>query len=86
MNIVSASPLEDDGEGIIESEELIQSDPDPWFKHLNTLWDVRFEQPEPPTEEKMTQINLKNEANPKPIFIIESLSPSKKEDLLHLIR
>ena len=34
----------------------------------------------------MTQINLKDEANPKPIFISESLSPSKKEDLIQLIR
>jgi len=41
--MVSSSHLEDDGEGIIESEELIQSDSDPWIKHLNTLWVVRFE-------------------------------------------
>jgi len=34
----------------------------------------------------VTQINLENEANPKPIFISESLSPSEKEDLIHLIR
>jgi len=33
----------------------------------------------------MIQINLENEANPKPIFISESLSPSKKEDLICLI-
>jgi len=34
----------------------------------------------------VTQINLEDEANPKPIFISESLSPSEKEDLMHLIR
>ena len=34
----------------------------------------------------MTQINLRDEANPKTIFISESLSPSKKEDLIHLIQ
>ena len=34
----------------------------------------------------MTQINLGDEANPKPIFISESLSPSEKEDLIHFIR
>jgi len=34
----------------------------------------------------VTQINLGDEANPKPIFISESLSPSEKEDLINLIR
>jgi len=34
----------------------------------------------------VTQINLGDEANPKPIFISESLSPSKKEDLEYLIQ
>ena len=32
-----------------------------------------FEQREPPTEDKVTQINFGDEANPKPIFISESL-------------
>jgi len=49
VNMVSASHLENNGEDIIESEELIQSDSDPWIKHLNTLWDIRFEQCKPPT-------------------------------------
>ena len=30
----------------------------------------------------MTQINLEDDANPKPIFISESLSPFNKEDLI----
>jgi len=49
---------------------------------LNTLWDVRFEQRELPT---VVQINLRDEANPKPIFISENLLSSEKEDLIHLI-
>jgi len=32
------------------------------------------------------QVNLRDEANPKPIFISESLSPFEKEDLIQLIR
>jgi len=84
--MVSTSHLEDGGEDFVESEELIQSDSDPWIKHLNTLWDIRFEQREAPTKDKVTEINLGDEANPKPIFISESLSPSEKEDLIHLIR
>ena len=34
----------------------------------------------------MTQVNLGDEANPKPIFISESVSPSEKEELIQLIR
>jgi len=61
-------------------------DIDLWIKHLNTIWDIRFEQCEPPTEDKVTQINLRDEANPKPIFISESLSAPKKENLICLMR
>ena len=39
-----------------------------------------------PTKDKVTQINLGDEANPKPIFISESLSPFEKEDLISLVR
>ena len=38
------------------------------------------------TEDKVTQINLGDEANPKPIFISESLSSSEKKDLISLVR
>ena len=47
---------------------------------------MRFEQSEPPTEDRVTPINLEDEVNPKPIFIGESLSHSEKEDLIQLIR
>ena len=63
----------------MEDEKMIQSDTDPWIKYLNTLWDIRFEQRESPTEDKITQINLGDEANPKPIIINESLSPPGKK-------
>jgi len=43
VNIVSTNHVEDDREDTFKSEELIQSDTDPWIKHLNTLWDTRFE-------------------------------------------
>jgi len=55
-------------------------------QHLNALWDIRFEQRGPPTEDKVTQINLGDETNLKPIFISESLSLSEKEDLVSLVR
>jgi len=61
-------------------------DTDPWIKHLKALWDIHFEQREPPTEDKVIQINLGDEANLKPIFISESLSPPEKEDRICLVR
>ena len=62
VNMISTSHLKD------RDEEMIQSDTDPQIKHLNALWDTRFEQCEPPTEDKVLQINLGDEANPKPIL------------------
>ena len=76
VNMVSTSHPEDG------DEEIIQADTEPWIQYLNTLWDIRFEQREPPTKDKVTQINLKDEANLKTIFIRESLSPLEKEDLI----
>ena len=64
VNMVSSSHLEDDRENTFKSKELIQSDSNPWIKHLNNLWNIRFEQRKPPTEDKVTQVNLKDEANP----------------------
>jgi len=84
--MVPTSHLEDDGEDTFKYDELIQSDSDLCIKHLNTLWNIRFEQHEPPTKNKVTQINLRDEANPLPMFISRSLSPSEKEDQIQLIR
>ena len=47
VNMASTSHLE------VKVEEMIQSDTDPWIKHLNTLWDTRFEQREPPPPQKI---------------------------------
>jgi len=37
-------------------------------------------------EDKVTQVNLGDEANLKPIFIRENLSPPEKEDLISLVQ
>ena len=50
--MVSASFLENEDEDIIEYKEMIQSNIDLLIKHLNTFWDIRFEQREPPTKDK----------------------------------
>ena len=67
-------------------QELLLSNSDPSVQHLNTLWDTHFEQREPPTDDKVIQVNLGSEAHPKPIFVSESLSPAEQEDLVSLIR
>ena len=41
---------------------------------------------EPPTEDKVMQVNLGNQDHPKPIFISESLSLIEKEELIMLIK
>jgi len=64
----------EDGDG-----EMIQADIDPWIKHLNILWDILFEQRESPTEDKVTQINLGDKANPKPIFIRKAYYPPRRK-------
>ena len=63
-----------------KDKEMIQSDTDPGINHLNIFWDIHFEKRQSPTEDKMDLINLGSEANPKPIFVSESFSPSEKED------
>ena len=50
------------------------------------LWDIHFEQREPPTEDALLQVNMGDEANLKPIYICDTLSPSEKVDLIALIR
>ena len=53
---------------------------------MNTLWDIRFEQREPSTDDKVIQINLGNEVYLKSIFTSKSLPLFEKEDLMHLIQ
>jgi hypothetical protein len=67
VNMVAVNHLEVETEDQIK--DLIRPNDDPWVKHLETLWDIRFEQRDPPTEDQVVQINLGNDENPKPIFI-----------------
>ena len=85
INMVSASPLED-LEDMECDDSLLEDDDDPWIRHLNTLWDIRFEQREPPTDDKLVQIDLGEGVTPKPIFVGEGLTPDERDDLIKLIR
>ena len=46
----------------------------------------RFEQREPPTEDKVIQVNLGSQDHPRPIFISESLPLAEREELIVLVR
>src|SRR3954462_13892510 len=81
VNMISAQPEPDDDE-----IELIGTEDDPWIKHLNMLWDIRFEQREPPTDDAPLQVNMGDEANLKPIHISDAHSQEEKADLIALIR
>ena len=86
VNMISTKSLTRSLEDEDKDEGMILSDTNPQIKHLNTLWDICFEQREPPTDDKVIQINLGDEVNPKSIFISESLPLSEKEDIVHLIQ
>lgn len=43
-----------------------------------------FEQREPPTNDKLTQMNLCGEATPKPISVNETLSSFERENIILL--
>ena len=56
------------------------TDEEPWAQQLDLQWEKRFELREPPTEDKVMQVNLGSQDHPKPIFISESLSLTERED------
>ena len=70
----------------LEQEEAIEMfDAEPWAQQLDLQWEKRFEQREPPTEDRVIQINLGSQDHPKPISISESLSLTEIEELIALI-
>ena len=62
------------------------TDEEPWAQQLDFQWEKRFEQHEPPTEDKVIQVNLGSQDHPKPIFVSESLSLTEREELIVLVR
>jgi len=55
-------------------------------QQLDLQWEKRFKLCEPPTEDKVMQVNLGSQDHPKPIFISESLSLTEKEELIILLK
>ena len=64
----------------MEQDENIELfDTDPWAQQLDLQWEKRFEQRESPTEDKVIQVDVGDQAHPKLISISESLSRQPKE-------
>ena len=63
----------------LEHEEAIETfDAEPWAQQLDLQWEKRFEQREPPTEDRVIQVDLGSRDHPKSIFISENLLLMKK--------
>jgi len=45
-----------------------------WAQQFDIQWERLFEQREPPTEDRVIQVNLGSQNHPKSIFISEGLS------------
>jgi len=60
-------------------------DADPWAQQLALQLEKHFEQCEPPTKDKVVQVDVSDQANPKIISISESLSLDESQSLISLI-
>jgi len=67
-------------------EDIEPFDTDPWAQQLDLQWEKRFEQHDPPTENKVIQIDMGDQTHPKLNSISESLSLTEKQDLISLIK
>ena len=79
VNMTSIDQLEQD-------EAIEMFDTEPWAQQLDLQWEKQFEQHEPPTEDKIIQVDVGNRDHPKPISISESLSLTEREELIALMR
>ncbi|ONK77982.1 uncharacterized protein A4U43_C02F12980 [Asparagus officinalis] len=70
----------------MEEDDQLSTWEDPWIHRLNIQYGDRFEQRESPTEDKVVQVNMGDEANLKPIFISDSLPSEEREELIAIIR
>ena len=63
----------------VEREEDIEPfNTIPWAQQQDFQWEKRFEQRDPPTEDKAIQIDVGDQTYPTLISIRKSLSPTEK--------
>ena len=56
-----------------QDEDIEPFDTDPWAQQLDLQWKMRFEQHKPPTEDKMIQVDVGDQARLKLISIRKNL-------------
>jgi len=65
----------------LEPREAIETfDAEPWAQQLDLQWERRFKKHEPPTKERVIQVNLGSQDHPKPISISKGLSLTKEKN------
>jgi len=79
INMISTSQVEPE-------EHIGPFDTDPWAQQLDHQWENRLKQRDPPTKDKVIQIDVDDQEHPKLISISESLLPKEKQDLIALIK
>jgi len=63
----------------LEHEEVIETfDAELWAQQLDLQWEKRFEQREPPTDDRVIQVDVGSQDHPKPISISESFITYRK--------
>ena len=50
---------------MVREEDIKPFDTDPWAQQLDLQWEKRFEQRDPPTENKVIQIDMGDQVHPK---------------------
>jgi len=71
----------------VEPEEDIEPfDTNPCAQQPNLQWEKHFEQRDPPTEDKVVQIDVGDQTRPKLISISESLLPTEKQDIIASVK
>ena len=64
----------------VEQDESIEPfDTDPWTQQLDFQWEKRFEQREPPTEDKVIQVDVGDQAHPRLISLARACGQWKEK-------
>jgi len=79
VNIISTSQVEPE-------EDIEPFNTDLWDQQFDLQWEKHFEQRNPPTEDKVIQIDVDDQTHPKLISISKNLSSMEMQDLISLIK
>ena len=69
-----------------QDEDTEPVNTDSWSQQLDLQWEKYFKQREPPTKDKVIQVDVGDQTHPKLISISENLSPMKSKTLCLLYK